>query len=61
MSAERVGQAVVNLLAQDSREWRDQLCFSVAEALHVQPAQVDVDVYVDGAGSVTLTIEMDRS
>lgn len=62
MNTQEIGRAVVALLGDgDSPRQRDILAVAIAKELGALPAEVIVDLWVDGAGSTTLEIGVDRS
>lgn len=62
MSTQEIGRAVIALLGDgESPRQRDILAVAIAEELGVLPSQMEVDLWVDGAGSTTLEIGVDRT
>lgn len=61
-TTQEIGRAVVSLLGDgESPRQRDALVFAIANELGVTPSQLMVDLWVDGAGSTTLEIGLDRT
>jgi hypothetical protein len=61
-ATEEIGRSVVSLLGDgDSARQRDILVVAIAEELGVTPSQMVIDLWMDGAGSTTLEIGVDRT
>ena len=61
-TTQEIGRAVVSMLGDgESPRQRDILAAAIAKELGVTPSQLMVDLWVDGAGSTTLEIGVDRT